>query len=85
MKEKEKERGEGERKREERGERTVRLLRLRHVELAEPKIAQRDVARIIEQNILRFQVAAGGQGAFDVAKRVAGRESTVRIDVISSR
>ena len=79
----EKERGEGERG--ERGGRTVRLLRLRHVELAQPKIAQRDVARIIEQNILRFQIAAGGQGAFDVAKRVAGRESRVRIDVICSR
>lgn len=36
--------------------RTIRLLRLRHIKLTQPEIAKRDMARIIEQDILRLQI-----------------------------
>lgn len=35
---------------------TVGSIRLRHVELAQPEIAQSDMTSIVEQNILGFQV-----------------------------
>ena len=34
----------------------VRLVRVLHVQLAQPKVTQRDVARIVEQDVLRLQV-----------------------------
>lgn len=40
--------------------RTVCLFRLRHVELAKSEIAQGNVACVVEENVLWFQITAPG-------------------------